>query len=53
MIQTIQNMPWQDSERNELVDNELTRLIIESESSERVKKMIQQLATKNSKYKSL
>lgn len=53
MMQAISTMPWHEAEQNEMVKNELVRLIAESTSSERTKKTIQQLIDKAPKYESL
>ena len=52
VIQAVSTMPWQDKARDEMVSNELVRLIAESNSSERVKRTIQQLIQKAPQYKS-
>lgn len=53
MLQSASTMPWHDAEHNEHINNELVRLIADSDSSSRVKKMIEQLIDKAPQYQSL
>lgn len=53
MIQSMSAMPWHNADRNEHTNNELARLIAESDSSDRVKKMMEQLIIQAPQYQTL
>lgn len=53
IIQAASSLEWHDTDDTSLVDNELVRLMAESDASDRVKKVISDLMQSADKYQSL